>query len=292
LLPEINFINPLISEKGDLHKLRSPVSKNKSRFDFVLGVNKLFKSVTGITPRIRFCGPYSIAASLRGYSNLMTDMEDDKKYVKDLFDFLSYEVIIPWVELQRKEIEEPAALAAGIEAIATFPNISSRTMDEWIIPYYEIMKQEITNVTFTTCCGGISYFKNPEDFFFYQLSTCPGIIKGYQWDIEKSGFKVFNDYAKNNNLALRLGINAQTLLSINKNEAVNLVKRYLEGGGKGLENYSVYISDIDPSTDPEIIIYIAEAVKQLGIFPVSKKIEHPFLKPDLLSFKDWLAKNY
>jgi uroporphyrinogen-III decarboxylase len=291
-LPEINFVNPLISEKKDLYKLKSPVSKNKARFGFVLGVNKLYKSIIGIAPRIRFCGPYSIAASLRGYSNLMVDMEDDKKYVKDLFDFLTFEVIIPWVELQMKEIEVPDALAGGVEAIATFPNISTKTMDEWIIPYYEIIKQKITNVTLTTCCGGISYFKNPEDFFFYQLATCPGIIKGYQWDIEKSGFKVFNDFAKKNNLLLRLGISAQTLLSINKNEAVNLVKRYVEEGGEGLENYSIYISDTDPFTDPEIIIYITEAVKQFGIFPIGKKNDFPFKQPGFLSFKDWLAKNY
>ena len=292
LLPEINFINPLLSEKRDLYKLKSPVSKNKARFDFVLGVNKLFKSITGITPRIRFCGPYSIAASLRGYENLMIDMYDDKRFVKDLFDFLTHEVIAPWVELQRTEIEEPSALAGGIEAIATFPNISTRTMDEWIIPYYEIIKQKVSNVTFTTCCGGISYFKNPEHFFFYQLATCPGIIKGYQWDIESSGFKIFNDYAKKNTLALRLGISAQTLLSINKNEAVNLVKRYITEGGEGLANYSIYISDIDPYTNPEIIIYIAEAVKQFGIFPISKKVEYPFMPPEFLIFEDWLIKNY
>ena len=216
LLPEINFVNPLITEKRDLYRLKSPISKNKKRFDFVLGLNKLFRSITGITPRIRFCGPYSIAASLRGYNNLMIDMEDDKRFVKDLFDFLTDDVIIPWVQLQRKDIGEPSAPAGGVEAIATFPNISTRTMDEWIIPYYEYTKQKIENVTFTTCCGGISYFKNPEDFFFYQLATCPGIIKGYQWDINSSVFKVFNGYAKKNNLNLRLAISDQTLLSINR----------------------------------------------------------------------------
>lgn len=98
LLPEINFTNPLIAEKRDLYKLKSPVCKEKARFSFVLDVNKLFKSITGIIPRIRFCGPYSIAASLRGYKNLMIDMEDDSRFVKDLFDFLTDEVIIPWIQ--------------------------------------------------------------------------------------------------------------------------------------------------------------------------------------------------
>ncbi|MGZ5486849.1 MAG: uroporphyrinogen decarboxylase family protein [Nitrososphaeraceae archaeon] len=287
LLPEINFVNPLITEKRDLYRLKSQVSKNKERFDFVLGLNKLFRSITGITPRIRFCGPYSIAASLRGYNNLMIDMEDDKRFVKDLFDFLTDDVIIPWVQLQRKDIGEPSAPAGGVEAIATFPNISTRTMDEWIIPYYEYTKQKIENVTFTTCCGGISYFKNPEDFFFYQLATCPGIIKGYQWDIKSSGFKVFNDYAKKNNLNLRLAISAQTLLSINKNEAVELVKRYLTEGGVGLKNYTIFISDIDPNTNPEIVCSISTAVKQLGIFPINEEIEYSFLPPKFLSLNDW-----
>ena len=292
LLPEINFTNPLIAEKRDLYKLKSPVCKDKARFSFVLDVNKLFKSITGIIPRIRFCGPYSIAASLRGYKNLMIDLEDDKRFVKDLFDFLTDEVIIPWIQLQRQDMEEPSALAGGVEAIATFPNISTRTMDEWIIPYYEHTKQKIDNITFTTCCGGISYFKNPENFFLYQLATCPGIIKGYQWDIESNGFKVFNDYAKKNKLNLRLAISAQTLLSINKNEIVNLVKRYLTEGGVGLANYSIFISDIDPNTNPEIVCYVAAAVKQLGIFPIGEEIKYSYLPPEFLNFNEWLSKKF
>ncbi|MCL6087984.1 MAG: uroporphyrinogen decarboxylase family protein [Actinobacteria bacterium] len=288
LLPEINFLNPLIAEKKDLYKLKPPVYKDKARFSFVLGINRLFKSILGITPKIRFCGPYSIAVNLRGYKNLMIDMEDDKKFVKDLFDFITYETIIPWVQLQREEMGEPNALAGGIDATATFPNISTRTMNEWIIPYYKQTKQELNNVTFTTCCGGLSSFKDPEDFFFYQLSTCPGIIKGYQWDIKKCGFKVFNNYVKKNEINLRLAISAQTLLEINLNEVLKLVKKYLEEGGVGLTNYSIYLSDIDPNTNPEIVSSIASAVKQLGIFPIKEKIKYTYLLPKYMNLKDWL----
>lgn len=287
-LPEINFSNPLIAEKRDLYKLRPSVSKDKARFGFVLGINKFFKSIFKTAPKIRFCGPYSIAVNLRGYKNLMIDMEDDKKFVKDLFDFITYETIIPWIKLQREELEEPSALAGGIEATATFPNISTKTMDEWIIPYFEHTKQKLGSITFTTCCGGISNFNNPEDFFFYQLSTCPGIVKGYEWDIESSGFKVFNHYAKKNGLSLRLAISAQTLLFIDLKEVPGLVKRYLEKGGAGLASYSIYLSDIDPNTDTEIVSHLTSAVKQLGIFPINEKIKYSYSIPEYKNFKEWL----
>lgn len=288
-LPEVNSAKPLIAEKRDLYKLKPNISKDKARFSFVLGINKLFKSILDITPKIRFCGPYSIAVNLRGYKDLMFDMEDDKKFVKDLFNFLTDEVIIPWVELQKKELDNPLVTAGGIEATATFPNISTRTMDEWIIPYYEHTKQKLNNVTFTTCCGGISNFKNSEDFFFYQLSTYPGIIKGYEWDIKSKGFKVFNDYAKKNNLNLRLGISAQTLLSIKTKEVPMLVRRYLEEGGAGLNYYSIFLSDIDPDTDPYIISSIVQAVKKFGVFPIIGKIKELSFIPEHKDFKDWLT---
>ena len=288
LLPEIDFSDPLIAEKRDLYGLKPSVSKNKARFGFVLGMNRIFKSIFKTAPKIRFCGPYSIAVNLRGYNNLMLDIEDDKSFVKDLFDFITYELIIPWVKLQRDDMGEPKALAGGIEATATFPNISTKTMEEWIIPYYEATNQILGNTTFTTCCGGISNFKDPEDFFFYQLSTCPGIIKGYEWDIKSSGFKVFNEYARKNRLNLRLAISAQTLLSLKLNEVPALVKRYLEKGGAGLSNYSIYLSDIDPDTDPRIITNLVSAVKQMGTFPISGNIEYFYSAPGYTDFQDWL----
>ena len=287
-LPEIDFSDPLITEKRDLYGLKPSVLRNKARFGFVLGINRLFKSIFKIAPKIRFCGPYSIAVNLRGYNNLMLDMVDDKGFVKDLFDFITYELIIPWVKLQRDDMEEPHTLAGGIEATATFPNISTKTMDEWVIPYYEATNQILGNTTFTTCCGGISNFKDPEDFFFYQLSTCPGIIKGYEWDIKNSGFKVFNDYAKKNRLNLRLAISAQTILSLKPAEVPVLIKRYLEKGGAGLSNYSIYLSDIDPNTDPKIITNMVSAVKQMGGFPIKEKTDHSYSSPEYRNFHDWL----
>ena len=112
-LPEINIQNPLLEEKKKLYSLKLDISKNNERFGFVTTLNDLFKSFIGYAPRIRFCGPFSLAVSLRGYRNLMIDMQDDKKYVQELFEFLTDEVIIPWIKLQREELNEPNAMAGG-----------------------------------------------------------------------------------------------------------------------------------------------------------------------------------
>jgi uroporphyrinogen-III decarboxylase len=290
-LPEVDLSNPLIAEKNNLYSLKPSISKNRARFDYVLGINKLFKDIFEIAPRLRFCGPFSLAVSLRGYSNLMIDMEDDKGFVKDLFDFIIYEVLIPWVKLLREDIKEPEALAGAIETAATFPNISRKTMDEWIIPYYELAKEELGNITFTTCCGGLSSFDNSEEYFSYQTATNPGIIKGYGNDLQKCGFEVFNKYAKRNNMDLRLAISAQTLLSLDSSEVEALVKRYLEKGGIGLAKYSIFLSDIDPATDPRTIVSLVSAVKQLGIFPIREKVEFSYSEPEYKSFNEWFLSN-
>jgi hypothetical protein len=290
-LPEIDLSNPLIAEKKDLYSLKPSISKGKARFDYVLGINKLFKDIFKISPRLRFCGPFSLAVSLRGYSNLMIDMEDDKGFVKDLFDFITYDVLIPWVKLLREDIEEPDALAGAIETAATFPNISRKTMDEWIIPYFELAKKELGNITFTTCCGGLSSFDNSDEFFSYLTYTNPGTIKGYENDIKKCGFEVFNRYARKNDLDLRLAINALTLLTLDLSEVEAIVKRYLEKGGIGLTQYSIFLSDIDPDTKPEIISSLVSAVKQLGIFPIKEKIDHPYSQPEYKSFDNWFSEN-
>lgn len=291
-LPEVDLSNPLIVEKKDLYSLKPAISKNKARFDYVLGINKLFKDIFKIAPRLRFCGPFSLAVSLRGYSNLMIDMEDDKGFVKDLFDFIIYDITIPWVKLLREDIKEPDALAGAIETAATFPNISRKTMDEWIIPYFELAKKELGNITFTTCCGGLSSFDNSDEYFSYQTATNPGTIKGYGNDIRKCGFEVFNKYAKRNNMDLRLAISAQILLSLDLSEVQALVKRYLEKGGIGLTKYSIFLSDIDPDTDPKTIISLVSAIKQLGTFPIKKEITYSYSEPEYKSFDEWFLSNF
>ncbi len=290
-LPEVDFKHPLLLEKKTLSRLVCPVQAKNNRFAYVRALNKLFQSILGFSPRLRFCGPFSIAVNLRGYGRLIQDMEDDRAFVKDLFDFLTYEVIIPWVKIQRQDMKDPKALAAGIEATVTFPNISHAIMRDWIMPYYDKAKEVLGNVTFTVCCGGISYFQDPKDFFDYQLYSSPGTIKGYQWDIDAVGFKVFNDYAKKNNLKLRLGISAPTLLRLHEAGAIELARDYIRQGASGLKGYSIYLSDIDAQTDPKIIRCLVDAVKQLGIYPVEKNVNRDFFAPDPdpIDFNDWIS---
>jgi hypothetical protein len=43
---------------------------------------------------------------------------------------------------------------------------------------------------------------------------------------------------------------------------------FLKFSGIGLKNYYIFISDIDPETNPEMILNIVNAAKQLGFFPI------------------------
>lgn len=68
-----------------------------------------------------------------------------------------------------------------------------------------------------------------------------------------------------------------------------LVRRYLEEGGAGLNYYSIFLSDIDPDTDPYIISSIVQAVKKFGVFPIIGKIKELSFIPEHKDFKDWLT---
>ena len=68
-----------------------------------------------------------------------------------------------------------------------------------------------------------------------------------------------------------------------------LVKKYLEEGGSGLSSYSIFLSDIDPNTDPRIVFYLVSAVKQLGVSPIQRDIKKAFRPPEFVDFKEWFA---
>ncbi|MBM3706374.1 MAG: hypothetical protein FJW66_07615, partial [Actinobacteria bacterium] len=84
-MPAVNIGNPLIKEKSDIYGIKNVNFAHNTRGKFVLELIALYRQKAGKDFKPRFCAPFSLAANIRGYNNLINDIYEDKKFVLELF---------------------------------------------------------------------------------------------------------------------------------------------------------------------------------------------------------------
>ncbi|MBA7678949.1 hypothetical protein ES703_87229 [subsurface metagenome] len=179
----------------------------------------------------------------------------DKKSSNYLFDFLVYEVLIPWIEIQREILGKSKIIASGVDAWGTIPSINLDIMRDYIIPSCKKINNYLPD-TYISGLGGECYLNNLEDVYEYldlKRYINPYVIKAFEDDIDKYGINIYLDYAAKYNMDLLVGINADTIL----NKELSYIEEKIEGfansyfksnGIKEEKNKLIlYLNDIPPS---------------------------------------------
>ena len=104
-MPDVDRTRPLIRDRDDLKKIRTPDFDSQGRFVQVIEMNHIFRKLIGgaIEPTLNFCAPFSLAANIRGLEPLIMDMYTDPGFARNLFDRIVEEVLAPWVLHLKKE---------------------------------------------------------------------------------------------------------------------------------------------------------------------------------------------
>ena len=98
--------------------------------------------------------------NIRGFSNLINDIYSDRKFVSEFFRIINYEVLAPWIEIQRKRLGDNRAIASGADAWVAFPNVNLEILDEIIIPSYLQLKDLVGNF-YLSLLGGARFLSEP-----------------------------------------------------------------------------------------------------------------------------------
>ncbi len=250
-VPDADRSNPLIKDKDDLRKIKTPDFRTVFPFTFAIEAQELFRNLTGYTSPINFTAPFSLAANIRGIEKLLLDLYENPQFSKELFQRITYEVIIPWIMYQKEKFPDASSIV-GSDATASIPIINTKILTEWIIPY-------ITDII--TVCGsevyvpnwiGERYLKNPEEMFELKLKVCPNFLEGQDPDVEKLGPEIYKNFARKHNVALVLGIGSSFLASATPQAVEEKVKKYVTVGKEG-GRFSLYLCNLAKTTPPENI---------------------------------------
>ena len=262
--PDVDRTDPLIKNRHDLKKIKTPDFAADGRFPMIVEMNTLYREWVDKDPTLNFCAPFTMAANARGIERLIMDIMTDPAFAKELFDRFTEDVIIPWI-LYLKEKFPTARSICGSDAMASLPIVNTSILQDWVIPYILRLREICGPQVYVPNWVGESYLRRPEDLLDLKLRVCPDFVEGQDPDVAKIGPAVYKAYAEKNKVALVLGIGAG-FLALSKPVAVaERVKQYIEIGGKN-GHFCLYLCNIGPTTPLENVRAAVEAVHTYGVY--------------------------
>jgi uroporphyrinogen-III decarboxylase len=261
-VPDVDRMDPLITDPDDLGKIFTPDFDNAGRFAEIIEIQSLYTKLTGLPPSLQFCAPFSLAANLRGVQNLIMDMLRNPDFARGLFDAIVEEVLAPWILYQKKIFPETANIA-GADAMASLPIVNLKMLEEWVIPYILKLREICGPEVYVPNWIGESHLAQPEKMLALKLQVSPEFLEGQDPDVNALGPATYKAYAEERDVPLVLGVGAEFLAHATPDEVSQRVEEYSRVGGKH-GCFALYLCNLGATTPPENVRAAVEAVKSIS----------------------------
>ena len=263
-MPDVDRSRPLIADKSDLKRIRRPDFQKDARFPAVLAMHRAFRKVTGgLEGTLGFCAPFSLAANVRGLERLLLDLYTQPEFARELFERLTDDVLIPWIECLR--LECPSADISGSDASASLPIVSPDILRQWVLPYLVRIRDACGPRVNVPNWVGESCLKRPEEMMDLKLSACPGFVEGQDPDVERLGPAFYKSYALGKKVPLVLGVGAAFLAHAAPADIRERIRHYIDIGGRG-GRFALYLCNLGATTPPENVRAAIQAVNDFGTY--------------------------
>lgn len=308
--PTVDAADPQIKGPADLDRLRPPDPYASGRMPFILEVNRLFGKLTGLAPVLTFCAPFSVAVGLRGYIPLVRDMRWDPAFAHRLLAFVTEEVLVPWIEVLRREAgvegeryqpgiwtrtSSARAGAYGADAWASVPHLTLEMIREFVLPYTERLRERCGPVT-TGGYWGESHLPRPEELMALKVILLGGEgLVGQDPDLYLLGPERFVAFARQKGVPLRLGLDARLLRDGPIEAIVERVRAYIRAGTAGgtptrARPLAFSFNSVPADTPPAHVMAAVAAVKQLAAVSPEEIERAAFQMPPVEGFEEFLKK--
>ena len=289
-LPDIDRTRPLIAKPSDLDHLHPPDPCTSGRLPWVHEVNKKFIEMTGTLDRAYFTAPLSLAANIRGYENLMEDMFQRPAFAHRLFKFICDDVLLPHLEMMRKELGMPDLLMDGRDAWASPPMITLDMMDEYVVYYTQYLRDRLDKNLITRGNWGDAKSRDPERFFLQKLKCTPGSLSVSDPDLFELGPGRVKAFADKHNLFVTAGVDAALLCEGPVEAIVERIKFYIDTFARNGQ-CMIHLNQIPRETPCEHVHAAVAACHTYGRLPLLDNLDDiAFEIPKRESFSDFVKQ--
>jgi len=263
-MPDVDRTKPLIRDRGDLKKIRTPDFETDGRFACIIKMQSEFVRLTGAAPSLGFCAPFSLAANIRGIEQLIFDIYGDPGFTRELFDRITEELLAPWIIYQKEKFPGTKSIC-GSDATGSIPIVNPYIIKEWIVPYILRLQALCGPEVYVPNWVGEQYLKDPDELFDLKLRVCSGYLQGQDPDVEALGPELYKESAEKRGVPLVLGIGAGFLALSTPREVTDRVRKYITAGKKN-GRFAIYLCNIGATTPPENVRAAIDAVGKYGTY--------------------------
>jgi uroporphyrinogen-III decarboxylase len=274
-IPDVDRTHPLIESPADLDAVKIPDPHTSGRMPWVHAINKAYMELIGRPARVCFCAPFSLAVNIRGYENLMMDIDTNPEFAHRLFEFLCDEVLAPYIRAMRSEIDQPNALAQGNDAWASPPMITLEMMDEFVISYTKRLREQVGGKLVTLGNWGDSRSSDPEfpeKFMALKLKASPGFLSIMDPDLYAIGAQRVKAFAKSHDAHITAGVDAALLERGPETAIEERIKQYIDAMARD-GRCVIYLNQISANTPPAHIHAAVAACRAYGQFPIAENLD-------------------
>jgi len=287
-IPDVDRTRPLIEIPSDLDQLAPTDPYKSGRMPWIHQINKYYLEMTGKLERAYFSAPFSIAVNIRGYENLVMDMFERPQFVHRLFKFICDDVLAPYIETMRREVDMPDLIMDGRDAWASPPMINLDMMDEYVVAYTQRLRDKLGSRLITRGNWGDAKSNDPERFFTQKLHCCPGLLSVLDPDLFEVGPARVKAYANEHNTLVAAGVDAALLKNGPAEAIVERIKLYIDKMARD-GRCMIHLNQIPADTPPDHVHAAVAACHAYGRLPIPANLDDvDFDMPQRESFAEFI----
>ncbi len=260
MAPALDNVIPFIKDEKDLARMKSPDPATAGRMPMVAEIIHQVKEMTGRRPPLCFCGPFTMAAHLITFENLVVAMQEDPAFVHKLMDFIVDEVLAPFFDYMLGQFPD-LPFYDGSDATASLPFITQSMQEEFAMAPILRLQEKAKRPVYVDNWWGDSYTEDTERFWENKLRVTPDFFKIQDPDLWKVGLEQPMDFAQRKEKSVVLGVDNNLFQNGPADEIQKRIHEYMEvieeSGGKG----TVYFCNLSAVTPPEHVEVAVEAVR-------------------------------
>jgi uroporphyrinogen decarboxylase len=299
--PDVDTTAPLVTGEEALRTLRPPVAGKDGRMPYVLEAYRRYMDIMGLPPMCYCCAPLTMAVLIRGYVNFLRDMRRNPGFAHRLMEFLSMEVVVPWID-KMVEVTKGQVVVMS-DAWASAPNMTTEMVREFCLPYVEMIIRA-TNSAMRTVVDSGSWgekdVRDPHEILDIKMEMMTGgngfkalrpfFLLVWNEDYEGVGIHALRAYAEEKKVCLMLNIRPNLLEEGPAGRVVETVRGLIkEGAGDG--RFGLLVNLVPVGAPVENVHAAVAAVKQFGKYPIASDLDGlRYSPPEFLPFDEWMRK--
>jgi 5-methyltetrahydrofolate--homocysteine methyltransferase len=263
MAPALDNVDPLIVSEADLARLEGPDPARDGRMPMVMEILHLVKEYTGQRPALGFCAPFTMAAHLMTFENLIVQITKNPAFVHRVLDFIVDEVLVPYCDHAHALFPDLPGYD-GSDATASLPFITQEMQDEFALRPIRRLQALVALPCHVDNWWGDSYTQDKARFWDNKLLATPGYFKIQDPDLWKVGLEGPLAFARARDKAVVLGIDNNLFQNGPTEEIARRIHEYMAAieahDGRGAA-YFCSLSAVTPREHVEAAVAAAKSFR-------------------------------